>query len=209
MFDADVDRMEVDRCVADENSDPNVAPPVVTPEGHVDKRRRQSAARKRTRTCQTRPRQLQTGPASTWTSATGRRAVSSAVLRCGSSWCRRSRPGRDGRGRWTSRAGSSSTRVDVRRQVVPPQDQSVRESRKRSVGRDRRWKDSAPGVRIVHGHSRLQRQAPGRHRCQIGLRDGSGTRTAIDATGPWTPTDAQRPVRLSCIPHARAGNRAR
>ena len=40
----------------------------------------QSAARKRTRTCQTRPRQLQTGPASTWTSATGRRAVSSAVL---------------------------------------------------------------------------------------------------------------------------------
>ena len=50
MFDADVDRMEVDRCVADENSDPNVAPPVVTPEGHVDKRRRQSAASKRTRT---------------------------------------------------------------------------------------------------------------------------------------------------------------
>ena len=40
MFVADVDRMAVDRCVADENSDPNVAPPVVTPEGRVDKRLR-------------------------------------------------------------------------------------------------------------------------------------------------------------------------
>ena len=39
MIDADVDRTEDDRCVPDENSDPNVVPPVVTPDEHVDTRR--------------------------------------------------------------------------------------------------------------------------------------------------------------------------
>ena len=46
MFDADVDRTEVDRCVADEMSDPNVAPPVAPPEGPVDERRRAVRSKK-------------------------------------------------------------------------------------------------------------------------------------------------------------------
>jgi hypothetical protein len=50
MKDADVDRTEDDRCVPDENSDPNVVPPVVTPDEHVDKRRRTVRSKK------TRPR---------------------------------------------------------------------------------------------------------------------------------------------------------
>ena len=46
MIDADVHRMEDDRCVPDENSYPNVVPPVVTPGGHVDKRRRTVRSKK-------------------------------------------------------------------------------------------------------------------------------------------------------------------
>ena len=99
MIDADVDRMEEDRCVPDENSDPNVVPPVVTPDEHT-----RITARKRTLAWPTRAR-LQTGPASIWTSATGRRRVPSAMPRCGSSRCRsarmravnRRRPRRGGR----------------------------------------------------------------------------------------------------------------
>ena len=46
MIDADVHRMEDDRCVPDENSDPNVVPPIVTPGGYVDKRRRTVRSKK-------------------------------------------------------------------------------------------------------------------------------------------------------------------
>ena len=56
MIDADVDRMEDDRCVPDENSDPNVVPPVVTPDGHVDTRRRRVYSKK------TRPYSKKTHP---------------------------------------------------------------------------------------------------------------------------------------------------
>ncbi len=56
MNDADVDRTEDDRCVPDENSDPNVVPPVVTPDEHVDKRRRRVYSKK------TRPRVADPGP---------------------------------------------------------------------------------------------------------------------------------------------------
>ena len=46
VIDADVHRMEDDRWVPDENSDPNVVPPVVTPGRHVDKRRRTVRSKK-------------------------------------------------------------------------------------------------------------------------------------------------------------------
>ena len=56
MIDADVHRKEDVRCVPDENSDPNVVPPVVTPDGHVDTRRRRVYSRK------TRPYSKETHP---------------------------------------------------------------------------------------------------------------------------------------------------
>ena len=56
MNDADVDRMEDDRCVPDENSDPNVVPPVVTPDEHVDTRRWRVYSKK------THPRVADPGP---------------------------------------------------------------------------------------------------------------------------------------------------
>ena len=69
MFDADVDRMEVDRCVADEMSDPNVAPPVAPPEGHVDERRRAVRSKK------THTRVAEPAPAAADRRARGRRRV--------------------------------------------------------------------------------------------------------------------------------------
>ena len=63
MIDADVDRTEDGRCVSDENSDPNVVPPVVTPDGHVDERRRRVYSKKtRPYSKKTRPHVADPGP---------------------------------------------------------------------------------------------------------------------------------------------------